>query len=166
MVELAEEQVSEFRKAFGLFTTGDDCIDAKELKNVLSALGLNPSEADLKSMMSELGVEEDGKLHFPDFLQVMGNMREGTDTEEDLFNAFDLDRNGYISAGELRQVMELLGEKLTDAEVDQMMSEADEDDDGLISCDEFKRMIDAASEPAPAAPPQGVGGGGGGGGGG
>jgi calmodulin len=43
---------------------------------------------------------------------------------------FDKDGNGYISSSELRHVMNMLGEKLSDFEVGEMVKEADLDGDG------------------------------------
>ena len=43
---------------------------------------------------------------------------------------FDKDGNGYISSSELRHVMNMLGEKLSDYEVGEMVKEADLDGDG------------------------------------
>eukprot|EP01083_Nonionella_stella_P039597 107676_1 len=48
------------------------------------------------------------------------NQPESENGEE---NVFDTDRNGFISAAELRHVMTNLGEKLTDEEVDDMIRE-------------------------------------------
>ena len=45
---------------------------------------------------------------------------------------FDKDGDGTISAAELRYVMANLGEKMTDAEIDDMLREADTDGDGKI----------------------------------
>ena len=62
-------------------------------------------------------------------------MRE-SDSEDELkqaFKIFDRDKNGYISASELKYVMANLGEKLTDEEVEEMIREADLDGDGRIS---------------------------------
>ena len=64
------------------------------------------------------------------------NMREEPDTEYSLkqaFRTFDLDCNGYISAGELRKVMAKLGEKLSEEEIRDMIREADMDKDGKIN---------------------------------
>ena len=52
-----------------------------------------------------------------------------------LLQIFDKDSDGYITASELRYVMGNLGEKLTDAEVDEMIKEADTDGDGQIDYD-------------------------------
>lgn len=58
------------------------------------------------------------------------------DPEEELrqaFSVFDKDSNGYITRDELKHVMTNLGEKLTDAEVAEMIREADVDGDGQIN---------------------------------
>lgn len=49
------------------------------------------------------------------------------------FDVFDMDHNGYISREELRCVMESLGEKLSDIELDEMLKEADKDGDGQVN---------------------------------
>ena len=56
------------------------------------------------------------------------------------FDVFDKDGSGTISADELRQVMKSLGENLTDAEIDEMIKEADKDRNGTIDC-RFKRLL-------------------------
>ena len=48
---------------------------------------------------------------------------------------FDRDGNGYIDENELRHVLTNLGERLTDAEVHEMMLEADINNDGKIDYD-------------------------------
>lgn len=45
---------------------------------------------------------------------------------------FDRDGNGFISAAELKLVMTNLGEKMTDEEVQEMLKEADTNNDGQI----------------------------------
>lgn len=50
------------------------------------------------------------------------------------FRVFDKDGSGTISAAELKAVMKSLGENLTDAEIDEMIREADKDNNGTIDC--------------------------------
>ncbi len=70
------------------------------------------------------------------FLQMMAK-KDGDSDEElrETFRVFDRDRNGYISAAELRHVMidHVSGERLTDEEVNEMINDADLDDDGMIN---------------------------------
>ena len=99
-------------------------------------LGQNPTEAELKDMINEIDADGNGTIDFPEFLSFMA--------EEELikaFKVFDRDGNGQISAAELRLVMNNLGEKLTDEEVDELIREADVDGDGHINYEEFVRIM-------------------------
>ena len=57
------------------------------------------------------------------------------------FRVFDTDGNGSITADELRQIFNNLGEKLTDEEISDMIYEADTDGDGEINYQEFVNMM-------------------------
>ncbi|KAJ8308804.1 hypothetical protein KUTeg_013678 [Tegillarca granosa] len=58
------------------------------------------------------------------------------------FKLFDTDRNGYITARELKDVMTNLGEKITEEEVDDMIRVADANGDGQIEYTEFLKILD------------------------
>ena len=45
---------------------------------------------------------------------------------------FDVDGTGRVSAAELREVLTSLGEKLTEEEVEELFSEGQVDEDGMI----------------------------------
>ena len=51
------------------------------------------------------------------------------------------DGNGYLTADEIRSVMEIFGEYLTDEEAEEMVREADIDGDGMINYVEFTKMM-------------------------
>ncbi|XP_078612782.1 uncharacterized protein LOC144882674 [Branchiostoma floridae x Branchiostoma japonicum] len=143
--QLTEEQISEFKEAFSLFDKdGDGVITTKELGTVMRSLGQNPTEVELTDMINEVDTDGNGTIDFPEFLTMMARKMEEVDSENELreaFQVFDKDRNGYISAAELRHVMTNLGEKLTDEEVDEMIREADIDGDGQINYEEFVTMM-------------------------
>ncbi len=61
---------------------------------------------------------------------------------EEAFAVFDVDKDGYITKSELRQVMNRLGESLTDEQLDAMIREADTDGDGKIDIKDFKSLMD------------------------
>ena len=50
-----------------------------------------------------------------------------------IFSLFDRDGDGYIDASELRYLLTTLGEKLTDAEVDEIIKDVDVDGDGRVN---------------------------------
>lgn len=60
--------------------------------------------------------------------------------DEDLwyaFQKFDLDKSGYITAAELRQILAGIGQNFTDSEIKAMIATVDADTDGRLS---FKGM--------------------------
>ena len=110
----------------------------------MRSLGQNPTEAELQDMIAEVDTDGNGTVDFPEFLSLMARRMKDSDSEEELkeaFRVFDKDQNGFISAAELRHVMANLGERLTDAEVDEMVREADVDGDGRINFDEFVKVM-------------------------
>ena len=54
---------------------------------------------------------------------------------------FDRNGDGYISKSEFKHCMMHFGEKFTDDEVEEMMAEADANNDGKIDYTEFSQMI-------------------------
>lgn len=143
--KFTDEEVQEYKEAFQLFDKdGGGTISTKELKQVFEALGQNPSDEDIHSMISEVDQDGSGEIDFDEFLTLMAAKQSNMTMEDELrgaFNVFDQDGSGYISSQELKQVLDNLGEKLTEEEVDEMMKEADLDSDGQVSFEEFVKMM-------------------------
>ncbi|KAF3322887.1 calmodulin-like protein 11 [Carex littledalei] len=142
---LTPEQISELRQVFLLFDRNNDgCITREELAVVIHQLGLNLTEVDLLDMIREVDIDGNGTIEFHEFISLMAKKLMETETDEEMkeaFEVFDKDQNGLISPTELRNVMVNLGEKLTDEEVAQMISEADLDGDGYVNYEEFVRIM-------------------------
>ena len=146
MVEnLSEERITELKAAFQIFDKdGDGLIDVKELETVLRNLGQNPSQEDLKQIINEIDLEENGAINFNEFILLMIKKLNDNDTEEELietFKIFDRDGDGYITASELKSVLTSINEETTNQEVDEMIKEADVDGDGKIDYLEFVKMM-------------------------
>jgi len=95
-------------------------------------------------------VDSNGSIDFEEFIKMMSQTVKATDFAHETraaFNVFDKDGSGTISADELRQVMKSLGENLTDEEIDEMIREADKDNNGTIDC------MFASSSSSPLAQP-------------
>ncbi|KAH3743691.1 calmodulin D [Pelomyxa schiedti] len=144
-LDLTEDQVAEFKEAFSLFDRdGDGNITSAELGTVMRSLGQNPTDAELQQMIRDVDANGNNQIDFTEFLSMMSKKMKDEDSEDEIreaFKVFDKDNNGFISAAELRHVMTNLGEKLSEAECDEMIKEADVDGDGQINYEEFVKMM-------------------------
>merc|ERR1711953_1404166 len=135
--KLSEKQIAEYEESFSFFDKdGDGLIQKHELGIVLRNIGMKPTEAELQDMVNEVDADHDGSVNFLEFLEMMSRSSESGNTQEEIreaFKVFDKNGNGYIETDELRQVMANLGEKLTEAEVQNMMTTADLDEDGKVN---------------------------------
>ena len=52
---------------------------------------------------------------------------------KEAFDAFDADKSGHITTDELEQAMKNCGVKLSRAEINKMIDDADKDKDGKVS---------------------------------
>ena len=75
-------------------------------------------------------------MDFPEFLALMARSMSTEDIADEVkeaFHVFDKEGNGFISSAELRHVMQHLGERLTNEEIDEMIQTADTVEDGQIN---------------------------------
>ncbi|CAJ2631499.1 unnamed protein product [Trifolium pratense] len=134
---LREEQISEFLEDFShLDKNGDG--------TAMRSLGENPTLEELQIMVNEVDTDGNGTIEFGEFLNFMARKMKETEAEDELkeaFWVFDKDKDGYISPNELRSVLRIIGEKVTEEELEQMIKTADLDGDGLIDYQEFVRIM-------------------------
>lgn len=154
---LTDEQVDDCKEAFSVFVDKQGLVDVEQLGPMMRALGDKITEDELERLTDEYDhkhFERGGKMDFYSFMELMKpRIIEKNDVYNNvsidkLFTEFDVDGDGYISAQELRQSLQKLGDKfkdvaeeLTDEDVEEIMIESDLDGDGQISYSEFVVMI-------------------------
>ncbi|CAH9070647.1 unnamed protein product [Cuscuta europaea] len=142
---LTSNKIAEYREAFSLFDKdGDGQITKHELGIVLRSLGQKVTEAEVEEMICGVDVDGSKTVDFKEFVGLMRKKLKDKEVEAELkaaFQIFDKDHNGLISAAELRHIMTNLGQKLSEKEVDEMMKEADVDNNGGIDYQEFVKVI-------------------------
>ena len=141
---LTPAQRSEIREVFDLFDVdGSGLLDVKELRVAMRALGLEPTPADVQAV-ADSGRVKDGKVSLEVFQEAMAERLSGRDPREEIakaFALFDEERTGKINLQTLRRVARELGENVTDTELEEMISEADQDNDGFVTLDDFVRIM-------------------------
>ena len=58
-----------------------------------------------------------------------------------MFKIFDKNGDGFISCDEMQNLVVTFGEDLSDAEVNELIKEADTDKDGRVNLEEFKAAM-------------------------
>jgi len=141
----SDEQIEEFKQAFYSFDEdGEGTIGRSELGDLLEALGENLSSNEVDEMMKAVDEDGSGQIDFDEFLGMMQKKMSTDWIDEEVKDSFallDKDGSGLISADELRHVVTDFCGKLSEAEVNDLLSEADITGDGLLSYEEFAKIM-------------------------
>ncbi|KAJ1979614.1 Calcineurin subunit B [Dimargaris verticillata] len=140
----------EIQRLYKLFTKLDKdqsgTIDKDEFLSI-PQIASNPLAQRLIDIFDADG---GGDVDFREFINGLSTFSSRGNKHEKLqfaFKIYDMDRDGYISNGELFLVMKnMVGNNLKDEQlqqiVDKSIIEADQDGDGKISFDEFCKFVE------------------------
>ncbi|KAL8881998.1 MAG: hypothetical protein Q9198_000916 [Flavoplaca austrocitrina] len=141
------DEVDRLRKRFmKLDKDNSGTIERDEFLS-LPQVSSNPLATRMIAIFDEDG---GGDVDFQEFVSGLSAFSSKGNKEEKLhfaFKVYDIDRDGYISNGELFIVLKMMvGSNLKDQQlqqiVDKTIMEADKDRDGKISFDEFTKMVE------------------------
>ncbi|CAA0809559.1 40S ribosomal protein S13-2 [Striga hermonthica] len=159
--DLSDDQISSMKEAFTLFDTdGDGKIAPSELGILMRSLGGNPTQAQLKSIITEEKLS--APFDFQRFLDLMSKHLKPEPFDRQLRDAFkvlDKDGTGYVVVSDLRHILTSIGEKLEPAEFDEWIREVDVGSDGKIRYEDFiarmvaNKGISASALPYKRTPP-------------
>ena len=144
------DEIDRLRKRFmKLDSDGSGTIDKQEFLAIPGILS-NPLASRLMDVFDEDG---SGTIDFQEFITGLSTFSGKTSKVDKLkfaFKIYDIDRDGFIGNGELFIVMKMMvGKNLQDEElqqiVDKTIMEADEDGDGRLDFEEFKKAVDSKS---------------------
>ena len=147
---LSEEQCAEFKEAFAIFDKdGDGTITIKELQRGLEKQGCAAGAEEISGLLSTMDVDGDGVLDYEEFLAatLSAFKMNSANNLQRAFAYFDKDESGYITADELKLVIEEL-ELGGDMDVNEFLRAVDTDGDHKIDYDEFLAMMNG-NHPGP-----------------
>ncbi|XP_070535690.1 myosin-2 essential light chain-like [Ptychodera flava] len=147
MSHFSEDSISEMRDTFSIFDKkGDGKIEAPSVGEVIRALGYNPLQSEVKKLIDSFG-GRDKRISFEEFLPIVQKFAAKAPQDQHRFEefveglrVFDKDGNGTINSAELRHVLTTLGERLSDDEVEQLLSGL-EDSQGQIVYEDFVKTV-------------------------
>ncbi|CAH8626070.1 unnamed protein product [Heterobilharzia americana] len=142
---VSRKRISELREIFRFIDRDNDgTVSRQEFSTLIRLVSSEYTDNQIKLLMNKADMNGDGEMAFDEFVRLLSNE---SDTQEEVsatreaFEVFDTDNDGYITASELRQVMNRVGHSCTDLDVQEMLSEADQDGDGKVTYEEFVAML-------------------------
>ena len=143
---LSHEEIERVRRRFLKLDSNRSGTINKDEFLALPQIASNPLANRLFAVIDKDG---GGDVDFQEFIEALSTFSVRGDNDEKLqfaFKIYDMDRDGYISNGELFLVLKtMVGNNLRDGQlqqiVDKTIMEGDKDGDGRISYDEFKAVV-------------------------
>ena len=147
--DLTEIEQNQAKEAWDLANpTGKKTIDAVELRIALKCLCFDPPKEEIRQITLDKTSDPENpkfrKLSYTDYIEVVTryvNLRDPKSEIVKAFTIFDEDQTGKISFKNLRTVTDSLGLNFTDKDLREMIEEADFDNDGEVSAEEFFQIM-------------------------
>ncbi|KAH7447881.1 hypothetical protein KP509_01G125300 [Ceratopteris richardii] len=140
--KLSEEEIAGLKEMFEMIDEDKNgTITFDELKTGLRRLGSSLKDTEIQALMEAADVDNNGTLDYGEFIAATLSLNK-VEREENLFAAFcffDKDNSGYITVDEIQEAC--LEYNIGDARIEEMIMEADQDDDGRIDYNEFVAMM-------------------------
>ncbi|CAN6170856.1 unnamed protein product [Urochloa humidicola] len=139
---LSEEEIAGLKEVFMAMDT--DCSGAityDELKEGLRKYGSTPKDSEIHDLMDAVDIDNNGTIDYIEFIAATlhPNKLEHEEHLQLAFSYFDKDGNGYITVDELQQACK--EHNMPAAFLDDVIKEADHDNDGRIDYGEFVAMM-------------------------
>ncbi|KAG9403843.1 FK506-binding protein 2B [Aphanomyces cochlioides] len=149
---LIEQQFKKFDK------DGSGSIAAEEMAAIMQAFGDTSTLETVKELIQEVDKDGNGEVNLDEFIHILQKQREkdshcpsiqlamlfGPDEIVNLrkqFQSLDTDGSGEIDEGELAVLMKALGQKVTSAQLKEIIREVDRNGNGMIDFNEFCHIV-------------------------
>ena len=134
--QLSKEKENKLKDIFYLVDQDkDNKIDTNEVGVTLRALGIYLSQEDISQITNEIDPSGCGKVTYEQFKDLYITKLSTNKKVNDLvkaFKSFDKENKGVINLNELKHGLTVLGEPLSDYEIELLMEEANCDENGNV----------------------------------
>ncbi|XP_071540077.1 troponin C-like [Panulirus ornatus] len=147
-MDIDEKTMHVLRKAFA---TVDKLkrgyVEAKDLEGMFNNMGTAFDVEDLNETIKRVDIDQDGKINFDKFVIIASNFLQEDDEEtitnelKEAFRLYDKEGNGYITTQTLKEILKELDNKLSDSDLNEIISEIDEDGKGKVDFEGFRELM-------------------------
>jgi len=141
------EELKDYREVFKSFDLdGNGTINCRELGRCMEKLGEPLTAEEAEDLIKGADMDQDNCMSFFEFVilikKVTRTLGDDDQSLRDAFSLFDTNGDGHIDKAELKMVLETMEEKnMTDEELDEMFRDADTNNNGQISFEEFLSIV-------------------------
>jgi Ca2+-binding EF-hand superfamily protein len=140
MNEFAEDRIKELSQLFNLFDRDKDgFISIEECQNAYLCLGYEFKAEELSYFL-----EDKNSFNLNLFINFLQKRDKETDMEEELiecFKTFDKDKDGKLNAKELKYLFINIGERFSNEEIEEIISQVDTKGEGAITYKDFVKLM-------------------------
>ncbi|TFK56711.1 EF-hand [Heliocybe sulcata] len=155
-------QIQQFKEAFSLIDQDrDGIVSEKDLKDLFTSLGLQPSKTMLEDLLNERpgthsrtpsgeDADDRGGINFTMFLTMMGEHLFDFDGEAELieaFESFDENDTGTVKCDEMRRWLSEVGERMDTPEIDRLLKGPFTDKKGNFNYREWVKVLRVNTDP-------------------
>eukprot|EP00240_Pyramimonas_obovata_P014802 CAMPEP_0118924230 /NCGR_PEP_ID=MMETSP1169-20130426/2459_1 /TAXON_ID=36882 /ORGANISM="Pyramimonas obovata, Strain CCMP722" /LENGTH=215 /DNA_ID=CAMNT_0006865321 /DNA_START=545 /DNA_END=1189 /DNA_ORIENTATION=+ len=124
-------------------------LDNKAVARLLRESGLNPTDFRCHDLITEFDTDGDGVLSFAEYINMFTHMKREEKSVSNTMSLFkqgfsfmDKDENNVLDVHELREVMQEIGDNLSDAEFWEFFKLIDTENKGEVSWEAFHSFFE------------------------
>ncbi|KAF5823427.1 putative protein kinase CAMK-CDPK family [Helianthus annuus] len=144
--KLSEDEIAGLKQMFKMIDTDNSGnITFEELKIGLKNFGANLEEYEIHDLMQAADINNNGIIDYEEFVAATLHLNKvyKEDSIYAAFSYFDKDGSGFITVNEIQQSCKELG--IDESQIDDIIKEADLNNDGRIDYNEFVAMMQKES---------------------
>lgn len=139
-----DQEIISMKECFDLFDKDKSgYIDLKEMKALIEEMSLESNPHKILELTHNLDVNQDNKIDFQEFLNLLNFYDLDHENEEELnkiFNKVSEDKAAF-NVEDLKRIAKLADETFTEVQFENMIKMADRDGDNALNFEEFKNVI-------------------------
>ena len=144
----SESTIEKFKDCFLLYAKEGYISNSGQLLLIMRSLGCAATKQEAINCFNQFSStngDQQPRLDFAAFMQLMARYRRNYNTKADVeaaFEAIDRKRSGYLTIGELQQLLQKSGEQLHSSEVARLLKELDADGTGSNRKINYTKLLD------------------------